>query len=91
MAHFKRTFEEAVDMKNKKPKKGYPKRSYEEVMEDLKTAECSETFRKLHKEMKRSNYGSIPLFARYPLIPTYMELLALISISITVIVFALKK
>lgn len=77
--------------KIKNPKQGYPKRSYEEVMEDLKAAECPETFRKLHKEMKRSNYGSIPLFARYPLIPTYMELLALISISTSVIVLALKK
>jgi hypothetical protein len=54
------------------------KRPYKEIMKDVEMISSAKEVRKLHKELKRDNKSGLPLFMRYPDMPIYISVLALI-------------
>lgn len=60
------------------------KRTYSEIMDDVQKAKYGKESRKLHKELKKYYHDGLPLFMRYPFLPTVIG-----TISIVISVFTL--
>lgn len=60
------------------------KRAYSEIMDDVQKAKYGKESRKLHKELKKYYHDGLPLFMRYPFLPTVLS-----AISIAISVFTL--
>lgn len=64
------------------------KRTYREIMQDLQNATRGKECRKLHKELKQ--YGdALPVFMRYPCLPTIISIIALAVLAITSVLIVL--
>lgn len=61
-------------MKNKMSNR----RPYSEIMDDVQKTPYGKGCRKLHKELKEGYKDGLPLFMRYPNVPTIISLIAVI-------------
>lgn len=64
------------------------RRTYREIMRDLPNATHGKECRKLHKELKQ--YGdALPIFMRYPYLPTIISIIALVVAAIASVLIVL--
>lgn len=56
---------------------GKPERTVSEIMADVQKADYGKECRKLHKELKRVTGGGLPLFMRYPNLPSIVSIVAI--------------
>lgn len=64
--------------------------SEQEIRKKLKNAKSETEYREIHKELKEYGDG-LPLFMRYPNLPTYIMSVTLIIESITLIAIAMMR
>ena len=62
------------------------KRTYSEIMDDVQKAKYGKECRKLHKELKEYYHDGLPLFMRYPFLPTVLSAIS-IAISVFTLIF----
>lgn len=74
-------------MKNRK-NKNPPKRSYDEVMEDLSMVTCFKDEQKLLKELRRDHCKQTSIYDRYPYLPLILSLISFL-VSVTVLIVQL--